>query len=430
MENRFATVNLRTDMKLIWTVLFAGLVSAGFASKDWKPLFNGTDFSGWSFDTLDKATPETIWSVKDGIIVVKGKGKPNGVMRTNERFSNYELEVEWRWPDEPGNNGCLIHTSSPRLMNVWPKSIEVQLQNGSAGDFWVIGESIEVNPAQIAKNKKGVPTRRRIKLLDGAENPNGEWNKMRIIALGNSIEVYVNNQLVNKGWDASVSEGAICLQAERANAEFRTIRIRELSNEWKPLFNGIDLSEFTIEDGKATFEVSNGIITGTTAVPSPNTFLATQAEYGDFELEFDVLVHNNLNSGVQIRSFSRTDDAGRFKAGRFFGPQIEIEAGPGQAGYIYGEATGRGWLSPEPNSKDAAVNQHSILKNGEWNHYRIVAIGPRIQTFINGTPVADLSDEEIYATHPKGHIGLQVHGVKADLHPMTVSWKNLKIREL
>lgn len=423
-------------MKPLLTLLLAGLVSSGFASNDWKPLFNGTDFTGWSFDTLDKADPATIWSVKDGNIIVMGKGTPNGVMRTDESYSNYELEVEWRWPDKPGNNGCLIHTSSPRLMNVWPKSIEVQLQNGSAGDFWVIGETIEVNPEQIAKDKKGNPGRRRIKLVNGAENPTGEWNTMRIIAQGNTIEVYVNDQLVNKGWNASVSAGAICLQAERANAEFRTIQIRDLSNDrstkndWKPLFNGTDLSEFTVEDGIATYEVKAGVITGTTAVPSPNTFLATKAEYGNFELEFDTMVHKQLNSGVQVRSFSRTDEAGRFKAGRFYGPQIEIEAGPGQAGYIYGEGTGRGWLSSEPKSKDDSVNQHSFFKNGAWNHFRIVAQGPRIQTFINGNPVADLSDEEIYKSHPKGHIGLQVHGVKADLHPMTVSWKNLKIRTL
>lgn len=202
------------------------------------------------------------------------------------------------------------------------------------------------------------------------------------------------------------------------------------SDGWKPLFNGTDLSEFIIEDGKATYEVKNGVITGTTVVPSPNTFLTTQATYGDFELEFDVKVSDKLNSGVQIRSRSRAEDQEKFKAGRFYGPQVEIEASPGQSGYIYGEATGRGWLSPEPGSKDPAINQHALFKNGEWNHYRIVAQGARIQTFINGQPVADLTDEEIYTTHPEGHIGLQVHSIPEKLHPMTVSWKNLKIREL
>lgn len=199
---------------------------------------------------------------------------------------------------------------------------------------------------------------------------------------------------------------------------------------WKPLFNGKDLSEFTVEDGQATYDVKDGIITGTTKVPSPNTFLATKAAYGDFELVFDVKVSDKLNSGVQIRSRSRTVPEGKFKDGRFYGPQVEIEAGPGQAGYIYGEATGRGWLSPEPQSKDPAINQHNLFKNGEWNRYRIVAQGARIQTFINGQPVADLSDGEIFKSHPAGHIGLQVHSINAKLHPMQVSWKNLYIREL
>ncbi|MEA2068971.1 MAG: DUF1080 domain-containing protein [Verrucomicrobiota bacterium] len=202
------------------------------------------------------------------------------------------------------------------------------------------------------------------------------------------------------------------------------------SEGWKPLFNGKDLTDFIVEDGMATYDVKDGVITGHTAVPSPNTFLATIKQYGDFELEFEVKVSDKLNSGVQIRSRSRTEADGKSKPGRFHGPQVEIEAGPGQAGYIYGEATGRGWLSPEPKSKDPAVRQHGHFRNGEWNHYRIVAKGARIQTFINGNPIADLSDGEIFKTHPTGHIGFQVHSVKKELHPMDVSWRNLHIREL
>ena len=153
-------------------------------------------------------------------------------------------------------------------------------------------------------------------------------------------------------------------------------------------------------------------------------------EYGDFELVFETMVHDNLNSGVQIRSRSRTEKEGKFKVGRYYGPQVEIEAGPGQAGFIYGEATGLNWLSPEPQSEDPAVNQHEHFGNGEWNQYRIVAKGPRIQTWINGRLIADLSHEGVYATHPTGHIGLQVHSIRKDLHPMSVSWRNLYIREL
>ena len=147
---------------------------------------------------------------------------------------------------------------------------------------------------------------------------------------------------------------------------------------------------------------------------------------------FEVKVETGLNSGVQIRSRSRTaeDSKAGSNEGRYFGPQVEIESSPGQAGYVYGEAMGTGWLSPEPKSKDKAVNQHSIFRNDEWNHYRIVAKGPRIQTFINGIPVADVTDEKAYASHPRGSIGLQVHSVGPNNHPKSVSWRRLYIRDI
>ncbi|MGB0334354.1 MAG: 3-keto-disaccharide hydrolase, partial [Opitutales bacterium] len=84
--------------------------------------------------------------------------------------------------------------------------------------------------------------------------------------------------------------------------------------------------------------------------------------------------------------------------------------------------------SPEPKSKDPAVNSHDHFKNGEWNQYRIVAEGPRIRTWINGEPVADLTDEETYKSHPEGFVGLQVHSHRvADVE---IKWRNIRIREL
>ena len=93
-----------------------------------------------------------------------------------------------------------------------------------------------------------------------------------------------------------------------------------------------------------------------------------------------------------------------------------------ESGYIYGEAAG-GWLSPK-----RTPTKH--FKDDEWNSYRIVAKGPRIQTWINGQAIEDLTHEEIYKTHPKGHIGLQVHGIGKKAGPMTVQWRNIKIKEL
>lgn len=205
---------------------------------------------------------------------------------------------------------------------------------------------------------------------------------------------------------------------------------------WISLFDGKTLTGWKHSTvGTATYTVVDGAIRGETAEGSPNTFLLSEEQYGDFELEFEVKVHDSLNSGVQIRSREKTEaDVEPAQDGKpakglnvFFGPQVEVEASPGQSGYIYGEATGLGWLSPEPKDENHA---HSHMKNGEWNHFRIVAKGARIQTFINGVAVADLTQEDVYKTHPKGHIGLQVHGIKAGTGPFDVAWRNLRIRPL
>ncbi|MBK1878982.1 3-keto-disaccharide hydrolase [Pelagicoccus mobilis] len=202
----------------------------------------------------------------------------------------------------------------------------------------------------------------------------------------------------------------------------------------KKLFNGKNLDGFYVEDGTATYEVRDGAIVGRTVLGSPNTFLTTEKRYGDFELTFEVKVDDRLNSGVQIRSWSRTEPEGKFKEGRFHGPQVEIEAGPGQAGFIYGEAMGGSWLSDAPKSEDKSVNTHDYFKNGEWNKFKIIAKGPRIQTFINGHKVEDLVDKKAYKTHPEGHIGLQVHSISkkklGDAEFLEVSWRKLKIKEL
>ncbi len=196
---------------------------------------------------------------------------------------------------------------------------------------------------------------------------------------------------------------------------------------WTHLFNGKDLTGWVQKNGTAHYRIEGDAIKGRTSEGSPNSFLCSEKEYGDFELQFEVKVHDMLNSGVQIRSKSKplTD---KDRVGRVYGPQVEIEASGengAEAGYVYGEATGRGWLTSEDRLKP-----HKVMKSGEWNAFRIVAKGPRIQTWINGQMIEDLTDEAIYETHPKGFIGLQVHGIGKSKGPFDVAWRNIRIKEL
>ena len=192
--------------------------------------------------------------------------------------------------------------------------------------------------------------------------------------------------------------------------------------QWKSLFDGKTLEGWEQRNGTASYRIEDNAIVGKTNEGSPNSFLCTKELYADFELEFEVKVDNALNSGVQIRSQSKDGN------GRVNGPQVEIEASGekgAEAGYVYGEATGRGWLTTE-----ADLKPHKQFRDSEWNHFRILARGNNIQTWINGRQVANLTDEAIFKTHPKGFIGLQVHGIGKGSGPYEVAWKNIRIRGL
>lgn len=193
---------------------------------------------------------------------------------------------------------------------------------------------------------------------------------------------------------------------------------------WITLFDGKTLDGWTQKNGTATYRVEDGTIVGKTNEGSPNSFLCSNKEYGDFELEFEVKVDKALNSGVQIRS----QTVGGTNEGRVNGPQVEIEASDNpqpEAGYIYGEATKFGWLV-----KDEDRKFHKHMKDGEWNKFRVVAKGPTIETWINGEHIIKLTHEEIYKTHPKGFLGLQVHGIGKGQGPYEVAWRNIRIKPL
>ena len=185
------------------------------------------------------------------------------------------------------------------------------------------------------------------------------------------------------------------------------------------LFDGKTLDGWSQRNGTATYRVEDGMIIGKTSVGSPNSFLCTNTLYGDFELSFDVKVDAGLNSGVQIRSQS----VGDTPEGRVNGPQVEISL-DGMAGYVYGESAG-GWMTPDADRKP-----HQTFKDGEWNSYRVVAYGNHIETWINGQQISDLTHEERFQSHPRGFIGLQVHGIGKDQGPFEVRWRNIKLRDL
>ncbi|MBN2138397.1 MAG: DUF1080 domain-containing protein [Sedimentisphaerales bacterium] len=187
-------------------------------------LFNGKDFTGWKLH-VDAEGVDTadVWSAADG--VVKCKGVPNGYMRTIKKYTDYVLHVEWRWTGEPTNSGVLLHAGGAD--KVWPRTIEAQLKAGSAGDFVLInGTGITVNGRDMQDTSKqyvSIP-----KKEDSSEVAAGQWNAYDILCKGDTISLYVNGVLQNKGSDATDTAGWICLQSEGSEIEFRNIYVKPI----------------------------------------------------------------------------------------------------------------------------------------------------------------------------------------------------------
>ncbi|MCP4708986.1 MAG: DUF1080 domain-containing protein [Planctomycetes bacterium] len=181
-------------------------------------LFNGKDFTGWKLFIPDETVDvTTVWSVKDGVIHCTGV--PTGYLRTEADYSNYQLHVEWRWPEEPGNSGILFHKTGDD--KVWPKCIECQLKSGSAGDFFMMNGTYFEAPYERAM--QGIP-----KKTESTEKPIGQWNTADITCLNDSIKILINGQLQNQGDQSSDQTGAICLQSEGKPIQFRNITLKLL----------------------------------------------------------------------------------------------------------------------------------------------------------------------------------------------------------
>lgn len=207
-------------MVALLVVAFAATTDA--AAQKTEKLFNGKDLSNWEFVVDKDAVPaEQVYSVKDGVILIKGE--PLGYMYTKKKYSNYKLHVEWRWPKEATNSGIFLLIEEAK--NPFPNGIEMQLSAGDAGDFVLLGGSdlFEFHQRPGTRRpgfpvvKKNAPT---------AEKEVGEWNEANIWVKDGTIHVYINGVYQNTGTN-KVTEGHIGLQSEGKEVEFRNVYVTE-----------------------------------------------------------------------------------------------------------------------------------------------------------------------------------------------------------
>ena len=185
-------------------------------------LFIGKDLSNWNFVVDKNSVPaDQVYSVKDGVIHIVGN--PFGYMYTKDKYSNYKLHVEWRWPngEEKANSGIFLLIEEPK--NPFPNGIECQLCAGKVGDFVLLGGS---DLAEF-QNKPGTkrpafPVVNR-KVAD-VEKEAGEWNEANIYVKEGVITVYINGIYQNTGTN-KIKEGYIGLQSEGKEIEFRNVTV-------------------------------------------------------------------------------------------------------------------------------------------------------------------------------------------------------------
>ena len=226
----------------VWVATASGSPSAYASQRRPQSLFNGRDLAGWHLDVPAADSNVRVGSpflVRNGLLV--SLGEPRGHLLTDSSYRDYRLEVEYRFAAAPGNAGVLVHASTPRaLYRMFPRSVEVQMEHGNAGDFWCILEDIRVPDME---RRRGPPAQwgttegkaRRIRnLTDDSEKPVGEWNTMVIEAVGRSIRVWVNGDLVNDGSDATADHGRIALQSEGSEVEFRKLSLTPISKLTSP----------------------------------------------------------------------------------------------------------------------------------------------------------------------------------------------------
>jgi glucose dehydrogenase len=251
------------------------------------------------------------------------------------------------------------------------------------------------------------------------------------------------------GKNATRSGDTIVVFALSSQEESASRTESRSSDGWIEVFDRTTLNGWVHLNGAHTYTVEDGAIVGRTVTSSAsmNSFLCTQQEFDNFELELETMVDRITNQGIQIRSqvrpLQRNGKGFELSAGRVNGPQVEVRRfyeGQPATGLLYGEALGTGWLSSQQKIDEG---HHYFVDEG-WNKLRIVAEGPRIRTWVNGQPVEDLVNEAVYKTHPKGFIGLQIHGLsERELNlpanagsgikvgePLISKWRNIRIRPI
>ncbi len=431
------------------------------AQENWKLLFNGKDLSGW-----EPINGYAKYYVQDGILVGEAVvGSPNSFLCTKEKFSDFILEFEIK--------------TDPQL------NTGVQFRSESKPDYMngrVHGYQVEIDPSDRAWSGGIYDEARRGWLYTLDENPNGrkafkngEWNKVRVEVIGNSIRTWINGIACADIIDNTTSEGIIGLQVHDIKndpakngikALWRNIRIMTTDLvKFKspsgniPQYNFIQntISDYEKEkgwkllwDGKTTegwrgakldkfpeygWEIKDGVLR---VLPSGGAEsrnggdIITTKKYKNFELIVDFKITEGANSGIKYF----VDPELNKGEGSAIGCEFQILDDAKHPDAKLGVAGNRTLGSLY--DLIAPVNKR-FNGIGQWNRARVIVKDNNVEHWLNGFKVVEYARStqmwralvayskysvwKNFGEFKEGHILLQDHGDE-------VSFMNIKIREI
>ena len=224
-----STRSLKTVL-LLSILIASGIFVRAADIPQWADLFNGKDLTGW----VDVNTSPDTWSVKDGLLICKGK--PIGVMRSEKQYENFLLHVEWRHMEPGGNSGIFAWSDALPFGNRLPKGLEIQMleldwvklhtRNGKAPPIaYVHGELFGAGGLKAVPDN---PRGKRSKSLENRCKGRGQWNVYDVVCVDGVVKLSVNGKFVNGISHVQYKKGYLCLESEGAEIHFRNMKIMEL----------------------------------------------------------------------------------------------------------------------------------------------------------------------------------------------------------
>lgn len=207
-------------------VVFLGVLALarGDAPPATTDLLARKDLSAWEFVGPPATAVGAVCAYQaDGSLAVVGK--PVGFLATKATHENFRLHAEWRWTDQPGNGGVLVHIASGPKDRQWPMSFQIQTKHKSVGDLLPMAGATFAEPLTSAA---GAAVPLRAHAAADSEKPAGEWNACDIVCRGDTIEVSINGVAQNRVTGCAPRAGRIGFQLEGTPFELRNVRLEPL----------------------------------------------------------------------------------------------------------------------------------------------------------------------------------------------------------